>query len=73
MKKHKKKYTRFLLFFTVLVLFSAVEDVIAVYILKSETFFEIVTVAIILSFIFTLIGEGIEKLWEYEKKKIKSK
>ena len=71
MKKHKKKYTRFTLFFTILVLFSAVEDIIAVYILKSETFTEIVVVAIVLSFIFTLIGEGFEKLWKYEKKKFK--
>ena len=70
-KKHEKKYARFSLFFAVLVLFSAVEDVIAVLILKSETFLEVVLVAVGLSFVFTLIGEEFEKFWKYEKKKLK--
>lgn len=70
-RKHHKKYNKFFLFFLVLVIFGIVEDVLAIYITKSETFFEVIGVAIILSFAFTLIGEGFEKIYAYEKKHLK--
>lgn len=70
--KHHKKYTRFLLYFLVLLTFGVFEDVAAIYITNSEVeLIEAISVAIILSLVFTVIGEFVEELWEYEKKKFK--
>lgn len=70
--KHKKKYTRFILYFLILLTFGVIEDVTAVYLTDSETILEVIGVAIILSFIFTIIGEVIEEVYLFERKKFRS-
>ena len=69
--KHKRKYTRFILYFLILLIFGVIEDVTAVYLTSGEEIIEVIVVAIVLSFIFTLIGEVIETVWMYNKKKLR--
>jgi len=69
---HKKKYTRFALYFLILLTFGVIEDVTAVYLTESETLLEVIGVAIILSFIFTIIGEIIEEVYLFERKKFRN-
>ncbi|MBU3905296.1 MAG: hypothetical protein KJ906_04080 [Nanoarchaeota archaeon] len=66
--KHKKKYTRFILYFLILLTFGVIEDVTAVYLTTGEDMMEVIGVAVLLSFIFTVIGEGIELIYERGKK-----
>lgn len=60
-----------MLYFLVLLTFSVIEDVTAVYITQTEELIEVVGVAIVLSFIFTVIGELVEEVYLAEKKKFK--
>ncbi|MBU3896400.1 MAG: hypothetical protein KJ697_00495 [Nanoarchaeota archaeon] len=71
LRKHKRKYAKFMLYFLVLLTFSVIEDVTAVYITQTEELIEVVGVAIVLSFIFTVIGELVEEVYLAEKKKFK--
>ncbi|MDD5416482.1 MAG: hypothetical protein PHU12_00735 [Candidatus Aenigmarchaeota archaeon] len=69
--KHKRKYTKFILYFLILLTFGVVEDVTAVFLTKTEEMIEVIGVAILLSFIFTVIGEIIEEVYLAERKRFK--
>jgi len=67
-RKHKRKYLKFFLIFIALVLYGSLDNIVTMYFFQNETPLKIIGVAIMISAVFTAIGEVVEKIWEKYKK-----
>jgi len=70
-KKHKRKYARFISFFIFLVIYSVIEDLIAITIHGVEFDFIVLINVFVIALVFTGIAEITERLYKKEETEIK--
>ena len=70
LRKHAKHYVRFIAFFFFLMIFSIVEDLIAVTTIGVKFDFQLLSHIVILALIFTAIAHKTEKLFEKEAERV---
>ena len=69
-RKHKKHYVRFILFFLVLVFYGMFDDILMVKAVNGDIVLSTIVISILISLLFTAIAEITGRLFGKEIKKI---